>query len=214
MTITGTGMGATVAARMLEPFFSTRANGRVRGLGMTVVEGFVHRTGGELRIETAPGSGTTVTMVFPRAPEAPSAAQSDAASEPEEVRASAGAHVLLVEDEPAVRTQLAAHLQALGHRVSRASDGPEALALLQADPTIALLFTDVLMPGGMHGGGLARQARTVRPELPVLFTSGFSADALAEEGRLRGEVLLHAKPFRRADLERMLARALDRAGGD
>ncbi len=199
----GTGMAPEIAARIFEPFFSTRPGRGGKGLGLSVVEGFVHRSGGEIRIETAPGRGTTVILVFPRAAIGADVVAVDG-------HATGDVHVLLVEDDDRLHAQIGAQLRALGHRVSATTDGPSALRLLESDSSIALLFTDVLMPGGLNGGDLAARARRLRPGLPVLFTSGYVADALIAEGRLPEAEPLLPKPFRRADLARMLDRALGR----
>ena len=209
---TGAGMTPEVAARAFEPFFTTKPVGQGTGLGLSQIYGFVRQSGGLVRIESAPGRGTTVRIFLPRhvrrAPGSPDAcvwgaptsrdAEGEAAAEtgmPEraEARAGAGGTVLLVEDEPAVREVTAEVLRERGHRVLEAGDGPAGLRLLAAG-RVDLLVTDVGLPGGLNGRQVAEIARERRPGLPVLFITGYAGGVL--DGRLAPGTEVLGKPFK------------------
>ena len=202
---TGHGIPDEVLPKVIEPFFTTKATGKGTGLGLSMVYGLIKQSSGYLDIRSQPGRGTVVSIHLPLAdppaslgaPEGTAARQREGGSE----------HVLLVEDDALVRRYTANQLRALGYRVSAATDGNDALAMLQRDPGIDLLMTDVMMPG-MNGPQLAEAARRLRPGLPVLYSSGYSEDVLASEGRLPPGVLLLAKPYQQAELARRLRQAL------
>ncbi|WP_337876807.1 ATP-binding protein [Elioraea sp.] len=202
---TGIGMTPEVLARAVEPFFSTKEQGRGTGLGLSMVWGFVKQSRGHLRICSERGHGTTVTLYLPRV------AADDQASATAPAAAPRGGSetILLVEDDPLVREHVAGQLGALGYRVLRAADGPEALALLEHERGIDLLFTDVVMPGGLNGRDLADLARARQPGLRVLFTSGYAEEAIVHHGRLDPDVLLLNKPYRRDELASRVRAALD-----
>jgi PAS domain S-box-containing protein len=205
-TDTGRGMPPEVQARAFEPFFTTKDVGKGSGLGLSMVYGFAKQSGGHVDLASEVGTGTTVTLYLPiaqRSPEAVAAAVAD--------HAVAGATVLVVEDDPDVRKMAVAMLTDLGCRVMEASDGPSALRILESPARIDLLFADVVMPGGLSGPQLARQATTLRPSLKVLFVSGYSEMAATRDGTdpLGGELL--AKPFRKADLALRLRGLLEGA---
>lgn len=207
---TGSGMQPDVLARAFEPFFTTKGLGHGSGLGLSMVYGFVEQSGGRATIDSAPGRGTTVRLLLPRAqtdaePQAATAVSSDR-------QQGAGELVLLVEDDPSVRQLAAGLLGGLGYRYVEAADGPSALALLAEMPGIDLLLSDVLLPG-MNGFALARQARELRPELRTLFMSGYAESALAELDLAEGEIDLIRKPFRKAELAARLRTALARPAG-
>lgn len=172
-----------------------------------MVYGFVEQSGGVVRIQSQPGVGTTVELVLPRSHGAQDlveeATRSCGLAEGKE-------QILVVEDDPLVRAHVARQLQSLGYAVILAETGPEALKHLDSDGPIDLLFTDVMMPGGLNGRELADQARVLRPDLRILFTSGYSDDAIVHEGRLDDGVDLLSKPYRRRDLADRVRRALDR----
>ncbi len=206
---TGSGIDPALLPRVFEPFFTTKEKGKGTGLGLAMVYGFARQSAGHVSIYSEPGHGTTVKLYLPRA----RGARAELAEVPAEALAAGtvrgGAEtVLVVEDDEAVR-QLACHeLRALGYRVIDAASGAQALPLLDAEEPIDLLFTDVVMPGGMSGRQLADEARRRRPGLRVLYTSGYSENAIVHHGRLDTGVQLLPKPYRRADLARAIRQAL------
>jgi PAS domain S-box-containing protein len=210
----GPGMPPEVLARAAEPFFTTKP-GKGTGLGLATVHGFVRQSGGRLEIGSAPGRGTTVRLLFPAAP--PRAEPAPAPSEAEAALDAEGGRerVLVVDDDAGVLDLAVHHLTALGYRVLPARSGEEALAVLGGPdaPRVDLLFTDVVMPGGMNGLVLAERARALRPGLRVLLASGYSDDLVARGTPTPGggaDVL--AKPYRRIDLAERLRAALNRPG--
>lgn len=202
---TGCGMDPETRARAVEPFFTTKDVGKGSGLGLSMVYGFVKQSRGALRLYSEVGLGTSVKLYFPR---------TDAAAEPEaidvevtsEVRCSES--ILVVEDDELVRTYVEGQLASLGYRVTAVGDGHAALAVLRADPSIEVLFTDVVMPGGMSGRQLADAALEFRPDLAVLFTSGYTENAIVHHGRLDPGVHLLQKPYRRRELAARLREVL------
>lgn len=200
----GPGMPADVAHRATEPFFTTRQAGT--GLGLAMVHGFVQQSRGRLEIDSEPGRGTTVRMVFPVEAQRP-----EAQAPPGGARDAQGATgtILLVEDSEDVRLMTEQVLREQGYRVLCAASGEAALELLQRHGRVDLLFTDVMMPGGMNGLVLAARVREKLPGLPVLLSTGF-ADELLGEGAARDPVL--TKPYRRAELLEQVRTALRRAG--
>ncbi len=185
---TGSGMPEEVRARAFEPFFTTKPPGAGSGLGLSQLYGFVTQSGGTVQIDSAPGQGTTVSMLLPCAAGEVSA---PAMEEPVSLRGS-GEHVLLVEDDAQLRHAMAAALQARGFRVSPAADGAEAMAVLTAGG-VQILFTDVRMPGALSGVDLAWAARARWPGLPVLLATGYEDDEELRELDGTAEVL--AKPY-------------------
>jgi PAS domain S-box-containing protein len=205
---TGHGMTSQLAERAFEPFFTTKPAGQGSGLGLSMVYGFVKQSRGHVKLYSEPGNGTTVKVYLPRTwtePEAP-------ATTPEErPRRGAGELVLVVEDDDLVRSFVTQQVEALGYRVLSAADANRALEVLADHDDIALLFTDVVMPGGLDGRQLAEAARSMRPGLPVLFTSGYTENAIVHHGRLDPDVALLAKPYRLAQLAERLHAVLNRA---
>jgi nitrogen-specific signal transduction histidine kinase len=203
---TGSGIPAEHLARVFEPFFTTKEKGRGTGLGLAMVYGFAKQSAGHVSIYSEPGHGTTVKLYLPRAVGARPQAGEPVVVEPA-VRGGAET-VLVVEDDEPVR-QLACHeLRALGYHVLDASCGADALRIVESDEPVDLLFTDVVMPGGMSGRQLADAARQLRPGLRVLYTSGYTENAIVHHGRLDPGVMLLAKPYRRADLARAVRSAI------
>ncbi len=201
VTDTGSGIEPEALARVFEPFFTTKPFGRGSGLGLSMVYGFVRQSGGNIRVRSTPGAGTTVTFVLPRteAP-APVEIQPDAATPARSLRTGP---VLLVEDEAEVRRIIRLQLTELGYPVIEAPDGLEAQALLENVKDIAFLVTDTVMPGGINGRELAAHARALRPQLPILLITGYASDGSLEE--LSGlDVPVLRKPFDRATLAAML----------
>ncbi|HTL14869.1 MAG TPA: ATP-binding protein, partial [Thermomonas sp.] len=207
---TGHGIRPELLARVFEPFFTTKDVGKGTGLGLAMVYGFAKQSQGHVAIYSEVERGTTVRLYLPRLPAAH--AQGAAGAEARgPAQSGDGELVLLVEDDPMVRTFASAQVASLGYRVLEAATGPEALDLVRAHPEVALLFTDVVMPGGMSGRQLADEARALRPGLPVLYTSGYTENAIVHHGRLDAGVLLLGKPYLRAELADKLRQALAQA---
>jgi len=210
VTDTGTGMSPDVIQRAFEPFFTTKPIGQGTGLGLSMVYGFVRQSGGQVRIYSEVGHGTTMCLYLPRyyskGAEQPAAPETKTAA-----RAPNGQTVLVVDDEPSVRMLVTDVLEELGFHVIEAVDGPAGLKVLQSDARIDLLITDVGLPGGMNGRQLADAARTTRPALNVLFITGYAENAIIGNGRLAPGMQILTKPF---VVETLAARVLDmiRAG--
>ncbi|MBV0913841.1 PAS domain-containing protein [Anianabacter salinae] len=206
VTDDGAGMDAETAAQAFEPFFTTKAVGAGTGLGLSSVYGFARQSGGQAQINSEAGKGTTVQLYLPRAGQAPALSPRQTLERPSR---GAGEHILVVEDDPAVLEYAARQLRALGYRVTVAPDSAQALEVLgrQGDD-IDLLFTDVVLGGGASGKALADRARADRPSLRVLFTSGYTNNAITHDGRLDPDVKLLEKPYRGARLAQKLREAL------
>jgi PAS domain S-box-containing protein len=207
VTDSGCGMTPEVAARAVEPFFTTKEVGQGSGLGLSMVFGFIKQSGGHLKIYSEPGHGTTVKLYLPRASGAAADGGRQAEAEPQPGRSE---RLLVVEDDPMVRDHVAAQLRDLGYQVVVAANAAEALGVLGGPGGIELLFTDVVMPGALQGPALAEAARRLRPGLRVLFTSGYTQNGIIHHGRLDAGVLLLNKPYRRRDLAEKVRLALDR----
>ncbi|MBR0721738.1 ATP-binding protein [Bradyrhizobium manausense] len=197
----GHGIPADVRDRVFEPFFTTKGVGRGTGLGLSMVYGFVKQTGGTVAIESEEGRGTVVRLFLPR-----SAGVAAVRTAP--VQAPAPAHgretILVVEDDPLVQGYVIAQLGSLGYRTLTAGDGASALALVDQGASFDLLFTDIIMPGGMNGRELAEAVRLRRPGVRVLYTSGYTDNAIVHEGHLDPGVALLRKPYRKADLSQKI----------
>ena len=208
VTDTGTGMPRDVAARAIDPFFTTKVAGKGTGLGLSQVFGFIKQSGGHMAIYSEEGRGTTVRLHLPRA-------HGDAASLAEQLAdtvlptASAEEIILVVEDDDHVRRMSVAALRELGYIVDEAESGSIALELLKNRPQISLLFTDVVMPE-IDGRRLADAARKSRPELKVLYTTGYTRNAIVHDGTLDPDVDLLVKPFSVDQLARKVRTVLDR----
>jgi PAS domain S-box-containing protein len=202
---TGTGMDRDTLARAFEPFFTTKEVGKGSGLGLSMVYGFVAQSRGHVRIHSEPGRGTTVRIYLPRA------AEGVALAEPELRDGSlprGSEKILLVEDDAMVREMVMVQLRALGYRVVSAVSGSQALEVLRREGGFDLLFTDVVMPGGLNGRQLADEARKLTPGLRVIFSSGYADGAVDYHGRLDQGVHLLNKPYRRRDLAMRVREAL------
>jgi PAS domain S-box-containing protein len=201
----GVGMPPEVLARAFEPFFTTKAPGQGSGLGLSQVYGFINQSHGRVQIESAPGMGTVVTLYLPRAPLAgeTEAAAARTSSHPAGI---VGATVLVVDDNEELRQIAVQQLRDTGYRVLEAPDAARALEFIGARSDIDLLFTDIVLPGGIDGRALAWAAREVRPRIKLLFTSGFADLEPGPEGPPGVELL--AKPYRRATLAHAVQRAL------
>jgi PAS domain S-box-containing protein len=208
ITDTGAGMPKDVLERVFEPFFTTKEVGKGSGLGLSMVYGFVKQSNGHVAIYSEPGLGTTVRMYLPA--QQTQLSRGAAQGRMHERRAMVGGAetVLVVEDDPFVRSYTVKCLQSLGYTVIAAVDGNDALQKLGTDVAIDLLFTDVVMPGGINGWELADLAQRSRPQLPVLLTSGYALETLIKHGRTSGGSVVLTKPYRKADLARRLREAL------
>ncbi|WP_156254637.1 hybrid sensor histidine kinase/response regulator [Sandarakinorhabdus oryzae] len=204
---TGEGMDEATRLHAFEPFFTTKDVGKGSGLGLSMVYGFVKQSHGAVQILSSPGHGTTVELWLPRAALA-------AKPTPEKTAATAlprGAeHLLVVEDDPMVQGQVVAQLELLGYRVTSASNGVEALELVRQGGHYDLLFTDIVMPGGLNGHGLVAEALALRPGLAVLLTSGFADRAERPAGVSERVFPMLRKPYRRDELAKMVRAAIDR----
>ena len=203
---TGTGIAKDVIDKVFQPFFTTKETGKGTGLGLSMVHGFVKQSGGHIKIYSEPGCGTTVKIYLPR--EKVSALQAGAPTLGSVALATGQETILLVEDDAKVREVAVSLLRELGYRVLEAVDGPSALAVIEGDQAIDLLFSDIVMPGGMNGLELAQQARRRRPDLRVLHTSGYAEAAVARGSGVAADSLI-GKPYRKEDLARKVRRALD-----
>jgi PAS domain S-box-containing protein len=200
----GRGMPAEVIARAFDPFFSTKPPGEGTGLGLSMVHGFVKQSGGHIKIYSELGCGTTVRIYLPRS----------TLREFDSVAVASGAvtggteAILIVEDDDTVRATTADMLADLGYQVLRARDANSAIAIIESGVAIDLLFTDVVMPGAFGATELARRAQERLPGLPVLFTSGYTENAIIHGGRLEQGVELLSKPFTQDELARKLRKIL------
>jgi PAS domain S-box-containing protein len=205
VTDSGTGMAPEVARRAFEPFFTTKGAGKGSGLGLSMVYGFARQSGGTARIYSEPGHGTSVKLYLPLPKES-----QHAETVSRRIALPRGSEtVLVVEDEAQVRNVAMAFLTRLGYRVLQAEDSAAALALLEREPGIALLFTDVVLPGG-DGVSLARDARRQRPQLAVLYTSGYASGNVLDRIPEAEREHLISKPYRREELAFKLRQALAR----
>lgn len=208
VTDTGVGMSQVVIDRAFEPFFTTKDVGAGTGLGLSQVYGFVRQSGGHVRIYSEPGQGTTVKIYLPRL--LADEAEGELPRAPAWVAGGSSETVLVVEDDGGVRDYSAAILRELGYHVLEAAEGRRALELIEQHPEIALLFTDVGLPG-MNGRQLADEVAQRRPELKVLFTTGYARNAIVHDGRLDPGVHLITKPFTFAELATTVRQVLDRS---
>jgi CheY-like chemotaxis protein len=211
VTDTGTGMPPDVLNRAFEPFFTTKPEGQGSGLGLSMVHGFVKQSGGHIRIYSELGHGTTVKVYLPRLIEAGQAAAVPApgpTAPPPGPQGGRNETVLVVEDNDGVREYVASVLKDLGYNVIEAADAVEALRLFSSSPPIDLLFTDVVLPG-MNGRELAGRIRQLRADQRILFTTGYTRNAIIHQGRLDTDVEFLGKPFTQQDLARKVRELLD-----
>lgn len=206
VTDTGSGMTPEVIERVFEPFFSTKPEGHGTGLGLSMVHGFVKQSAGHVEIDSEIGRGTTVKLYLPRA-----LGENDTPDERQMAETSRGdAAVLVVEDDDQVRDTAAALLQDLGYSVLRAADAASAMDLVNSDAVIDLIFTDIVMPGEMRSIDMVERARATRPGVAVLFTSGYTRNAVVHGGRLDAGVELLTKPYTQDALGAKVAEVLRR----
>jgi PAS domain S-box-containing protein len=201
---TGTGIPAGILDKVFDPFFTSKGPGKGTGLGLSMVYGFVKQSAGHIKIYSEEGHGTTIRMYLP--PGIGALVASEAASAP----TVEGGHekILVVEDDRLVRDYVLTQLRSLGYVTLNAANGAEAIALAETGNEFDLLFTDVIMPGAMNGRQLADELSKKKPGLKVLFTSGYTENAIIHHGRLDSGVLLLAKPYRKSDLALMIRKAL------
>jgi len=212
ITDSGTGMTKDVIDRAFEPFFTTKPTGVGTGLGLSMVYGFVKQSGGHIKIYSEAGEGTTIKLyllrltdesqVEPWLPSEPEPAASPASESLKET-------ILLVEDDEEVNRFSTEVLRDEGYDVISTYEGQSALRLLDANPHIKMLFTDVVLPGGMNGRQIADEARRRRPDLKVLFATGYTRNAIIHQGRLDADVDLLTKPFTADDLAKKIRQILD-----
>ena len=210
VTDTGKGMTDEVLANAFEPFYTTKDIGHGTGLGLSMVLGFIQQSQGRVGVITRPGHGTTVNLLLPRSRSA--ARPLTKPVEPPKVTTSAPSSILVVDDEEVMRKHVAAHLARLGYVVQTAKDAEEALSVIGSGAQFDLLFTDVIMPGGMNGRELVDEVRKTRPLIKVLYTSGYTAEALASrDGEAVSADLLLTKPYKKQELIAKVKAALERA---
>ncbi|TWB29755.1 PAS domain S-box-containing protein [Nitrospirillum bahiense] len=199
---TGGGMPPEVVARAFDPFFTTKATGKGTGLGLSQVYGFAHQSGGAAWIDSAVGAGTTVSLILPRAADAPRAPLVSS-----QIAAPRGtARLLVAEDDPILAPIIGSALEDLGYDVTHVANGQDALDLILAGRDFDLLFSDIVMPGAINGLDLAREVRRLRPSLPVILSTGYSEEPAAQDGY---QVL--AKPYRIEELALAIGNAIEPA---
>lgn len=201
---TGTGIPAHILDKVFDPFFTSKGPGKGTGLGLSMVYGFVKQSAGHITIYSEEGHGTTIKMYLPPGTGALLASEADLAPAIE------GGHetILVVEDDKLVRDYVLTQLHSLGYVTLDAANAAEALAIVEAGNEFDLLFTDVIMPGAMNGRQLATELQKAKPGLKVLFTSGYTENAIIHYGRLDSGILLLAKPYRKSDMAAMIRKAL------
>ena len=203
----GVGIPRELHDQIFEPFYTTKGQGKGSGLGLSLVYGFVKRSGGTIKLFSEPGIGTTIRIYLPRA------------EEPQQINGEPTIHskvppggnevILAVDDEEGMLELIRDFLGSLGYRVLTARNGQEALAWLNNEPTISLLYSDVVMPGGINGYELAERATAERPDLKVLLTSGYTEKAAVQESQMRFNRKLLGKPYNQRDLAQRLREVLD-----
>jgi len=205
---TGVGIEPDVLKRVFEPFFTTKESGRGSGLGLAMVDSFAEQAGGVATIESTVGAGTTVTILLPRCMEEQSAREDTVVT----TKLSPGGNetILVVEDDADLRETVVTALSQLGYNALSAANAAAALRILSGSEHVDLLFTDIMMPGGMLGPALAKRARELRPQIQVLFTTGYAdSSALAGTSGLTAADVL-TKPYRNEDLAMRIRTVLDR----
>jgi len=204
VTDSGHGIPAAILSKVFEPFFTTKDVDKGTGLGLSMVYGFVKQSNGHIKIYSEEGHGTTIRIYLPRA----AAAAASAVTTSPPVLAGGHETILVVEDDNLVRAFVVGQIQSLGYLTLAAVNAAEAMAVIDGPQAIDLLFTDMIMPGSMNGRQLAAAALKRRASLRILYTSGYSNEAIVHHGQLDAGVLLLAKPYRKSDLARMIRTAL------
>jgi signal transduction histidine kinase/ActR/RegA family two-component response regulator len=211
---TGTGIPPEVLDRVFEPFFTTKEVGKGSGLGLSMVYGFAEQSGGSVEIDSQVGNGTTVSILLPLV-------VTGAAIEKEELSVRTMSHpdsrcsgrVLMVEDDPQVLQFVAAQVESLGYSVTSTTTAPEALSLLQSGAKFDVLFSDVVLPGGMNGVELAQLVRERHPATRILLTSGYAEEVFANFGRPETENLILRKPYKKPELAEALRATIEGGAG-
>ena len=201
----GSGIPQDILPRVFEPFFTTKEVGKGSGLGLSQVYGFVRQSGGTIAIDSRPEKGTAVTLFLPASAE--TVAQEELGPREAGARLE-GRSILVVEDDEAVRQMAVECLRDLGCTVHEAGNAGEALAILKEQPAIELMFSDIVMPRGMNGVALAKAARSLRPDLPVLLTTGYSGQTAGGLDAFQDSLPLLRKPYRRSELAQKIREAL------
>lgn len=201
---TGGGIPAGIRDKVFEPFFTTKDTGKGTGLGLSMVYGFIKQSNGHLKIYSEEGHGTSIKLYLPRS----SGDMIDVEPPPPVDTRGGNESILVVEDDPLVRNYVSAQLEQLGYRTMVTANGPEALAAVDKGFVCDVLFTDVIMSGGMNGRQVADAVIAKLPSVRVLFTSGYTEDAIIHHGRLDPDVTLLPKPYRKSDLARMIRQVL------
>lgn len=212
VTDTGTGIPKDIAERIFDPFFTTKPIGQGTGLGLSMIHGFVRQSGGQVRVYSELGHGTTMCLYLPRY-------SGDIADDAEPVESAipemgAGEAVLVIDDEPTVRMLIVEVLEEAGYVALEAEDGPSGLKILQSDIGIDLLITDVGLPGGMNGRQVADAARLSRPDLKVLFVTGFAENAAIGSGHLEAGMEVITKPFVMTELANKITDMIENRRAD
>ncbi|HXC55749.1 MAG TPA: CHASE3 domain-containing protein [Rhizomicrobium sp.] len=202
---TGIGMPPEVVARVFDPFFTTKPEGKGTGLGLSQVFGFVKQSGGHVKVYSEPGQGTTVKLYLPRTRKAQEGLGPVVTTD----IVGGSETILVVEDDAGVRAAVVDILADLGYAVLKAESAEQGLAVISSGARIDLLFTDVVMPGPINTRDFARRAQELRPGLKVLYTSGYTQNAIVHNGRLDEDAFLLSKPYRKDDLARKLRSLLD-----
>jgi PAS domain S-box-containing protein len=201
----GSGIPAAIIDKVFNPFFTSKGPGKGTGLGLSMVYGFIKQSAGHIRIYSEEGHGTTIRMYLP-----PGTGVLSAATEVTSASIEGGEEtILVVEDDRLVRGYVLAQLHSLGYATIEAANAAEALTIVNAGEPFDLLFTDIIMPGSMNGRQLATAVQHAHPGKPVLFTSGYTENAIVHHGRLDSGILLLAKPYRKSELARLIRRALE-----
>ncbi len=204
---TGTGIPKDIVDRIFDPFFTTKPIGQGTGLGLSMIHGFVRQSGGQVRVYSEPGKGTTMCLYLPR--HAGSITGDDLELETDIPVVGAGETVLVIDDEPTVRMLIVEVLNEAGYLAIEAADGPSGLKFLESDARIDLLITDVGLPGGMNGRQVADAARRTRPDLKILFVTGYAENAAVGNGHLETGMAVITKPFVMAELANKIAEMIE-----
>jgi PAS domain S-box-containing protein len=202
---TGYGIPTAILDRVFDPFFTSKGPGKGTGLGLSMVYGFIKQSAGHIKVYSEEGQGTTIRMYLPPGIDASPDSRLDAEGEME----GGTETILVVEDDRLVRDYVLTQLHSLGYATLSAANADGALDIVRSNTAFDLLFTDIIMPGSMNGRQLADTILQEQPDLKVLFTSGYTEDAIIHHGRLDSGVLLLAKPYRKSELARMIRRALE-----
>ncbi len=208
---TGSGMAPETIRRAFEPFFTTKEKGKGTGLGLSMVYGFVRQSGGDIDIDSTRGKGSRIIIRLPRVTEE-AVARTAALDSAGEALPKGSENVLVVEDDPRVRRLAVGILEWLGYAVLEADDGPSAVELLEDNDDVDIVFTDVVMPGGMSGFDVARKAAEMEPGIKVLFTSGYSHEEMSRVGVVPNEIAMLPKPYTRRELAKKIREVLDSEG--